>query len=350
MKENLLQAAKLLLQAASYFLQLLSLIVSFRVIIEFYSEYTRSFPIAIVISGATAILIEFLVRVFVELSFSKLHGIGLQLTIRAIAILFVAISAALTTIGAGDKVVAQIKPPALTDEASTLQQYRDQITADSTQIVKMQAAVEARKYKSFVQSERRIIERLNTSIAENRKRLEDEKAYIRQENSSKLSKYNTISNQRREIHNSFGFLTQVLLVLLIVAYHQLSNTDSESPNPRKQTKKPEKPSENSPETNGKPEGNPNETDGNNNISISPEVVSRVSQLKNKGMSNQEIAQKLKIGKGTVTKALQQRFFELCKSEKVDINDENTVQKILDTLGIQHFKALKEAQGKTKTST
>ena len=58
-----------------------------------------------------------------------------------------------------------------------------------------------------------------------------------------------------------------------------------------------------------------------------------------GLKNNEIIEKLKVSKGTVTKCLQESFFDICKN----IDDPTAVQSVLDELGLQHFQALKKAQ-------
>jgi len=321
-------------------LHLFSLTVSARPLLDFMGEYFPVREILWLVTGTLLVVIEIAVWRFPEMALRSNGFTGLKVTMIAFSVIFIALSMFLTTLGAGRVALTNLNPMEYVQEDSTMRVIKSQLAADRERIEELSALALGRKWKVNTETEAAELARLQARVDDNNRLIREQMASKQAKNSQIESQNNAIAQQTEEAHSSFGFLTQIFLLAVMVARFYVESVELKlKKGNRRETRHPEKEYTNETsvalgETRGKPLGNRKETtrqrETDNEVSISQGVIDQVVKLCLEGYDRAEISEKLQVNKGTISKSLYAAGIEYC-------NNGSDPAEVAERLGIDESK-------------
>ncbi len=331
-------------------LQLFSGIVSFKTVIEFTEVYIPFFPIASTLAFFIVLGIEILIRVFGHSCIMKYETNIPNIILGSFAVMFIFLSAFLTTISPGKIVVDNLEYKEFVQEDSTLNVIKTQVQTDNQRLLELSYMAKNRRWKANTPKEESEIRAIQKRLDYNNELISSAMLQKIGDNKNIESWNNTIRKDGEMWHNQFGFFSQIFLVLTVIGVHYLKKElpKEENGNPKETYSEHEgNVKEIERETRGKSVGNGKEIRTKkqvNEISINEGTQRKILELVYQGFSTREIMEKLKIkSPATITKACQSRIMELCKSEELNYNDPKERESALIAHGLstKPFKELEK---------
>ena len=312
---NKIKIASLFLLVTSILIHIFELGVSYAVVSDFVGSYVTNTAISIFFSIISLSVIVLGFRLFTELAFLPYPGqTGLQAIIIFLACTFGLASATLTTIGAGQVATSNLELTQHPDADPQLNTWEKQLSADNERMTALNRIQSKRKGGWMTQQEAEEMAILQKRIAMHTDLIAQESARLRElsgkvdaENQAALASHHTT-------HTSFGFLTQILLVVCVgIRYYlqQMLATDATADVARntatgqqpeyaaaaliavQPTTQPDPPV--SPIT---PPTTPSGTDHTR-----PDTRTLIWDLHRQGLNGTEIANRLGVNKSTVSRAI-----------------------------------------------
>lgn len=214
------------INVAQALLHVFSALVSFHVVDSFLGNYVANEQISMFISSIVVLAIEVCIYTFMQHSITIANnGDDMsKYSVYALAGSFLALSMFLTTIGASDVAISHFTPKPMLIDDSNLTIVKETLEADRIMLLKLQKRADKRRWKGHTKDEQRTIEILNKRIAQNNEMV-IEQTRLRQEGNAKIEMENeSAKRQLRETHSSFGFITQLVIILLMFARNTLKTT------------------------------------------------------------------------------------------------------------------------------
>lgn len=276
-------------------------------------------PAVYLITGVILVFIEWQVFVQVDASIRSNGHYMLKIIAIFFALLFLAVSGALTTIGAGKIVVVNHAPVELIQEDSTLAHIKDQLAHDRQRIAEISALALQRKYKVNTKEEKRELAIIQNRVNKNAQLLSNQMLQRQSKNSVISSNYEAEKNEKRLAFANFGFATQVLLVLLAWFRFEIKKVAATT----QQVVAVETVRATSNNTTATPL---QQSSNKKKIEISSQVKQKVCQLKAQGLTHQEVADQLGINKSTVSRSLRSQYYSMVESGEVTPENKFDVMK------------------------
>jgi hypothetical protein len=307
-----------LLIICSGLLHIFSIVVSCYPANEFLSHYIPLVQLRWLAIITGLLIIELGVFAFLRLALTpNILQDQAKMIVYVLLGIFIVSSATLTTIGAGKAAVTLLPAIEQLPEPHHAGQLRAQLAADNARLAAINKVQGQRKGGWLTPAESAELPILQERINNNSIQLSNIVANWTASNQQAIQAHQRSVATAEQTHNSLGFLSQLLLVLVTYAAFWLKKSEQSV-------------SELLPEpTPVLPE------DKIFRVNIPDDTVRKVARLRlEKGYSHEKISQELSLSKGTVTKCLQMQFWELVGHD-VDTNASETLEK----LGLKPFKEL-----------
>lgn len=198
-----------------------SLVVSYAPLSTFLSAYTANEYMLLLATGVVLVFIELAVYFFPETALKTTHA-GLLCVFIPLALLAVGVSGVLTTKGAGVVVVQNTPAPLLTQEDSTTVHIKAQLAADRERVAELSQLAQNRKWKVNTESEAAELNTLQSRIQKQQKELIAQMKRKQAQNDVIIAEAQAKRKSLENTHMNFGFITQVLIVLVMFARNYLN--------------------------------------------------------------------------------------------------------------------------------
>ena len=275
------------LLVVSILIHVFELGVSYSVVTEFVGNYVTNPAIAIFFSVIALLIIVVGFRLFVELSFLPYpNQAGLQAVIVFLACLFGLASAILTTVGAGKVATTNLELAALPSPTPEYATWQTQLAADNERMTALNRIQQRRKGGWMTDQESAEMAILQKRIEANTKRIAQESEQLRQLTANVQAENDAALSAHQTAHTSFGFMTQILLVVCVGIRYYLKRmlhsgveiAETSAPDPGQESRD----------------------------YTSPDRQQQIFELHKKGLNGSQIAHSLNVNKSTVSRALRKK--------------------------------------------
>lgn len=324
-------------------LHLFSLAVSASPLLDFVGAYITIRELTWIAGGIALVMIEIAVWRFPEMAYRAGNHLGLRVLMVIFATASVGISMYLTTIGAGQVASGNVSLLEDVEVRDITEQNQRQLQEDKEKLKALYLLRDNRKNNFLWENEREQMLKLEERIDKNTDRVNAEHDRVLAENKDIASQNNAMLEASEKAHTSFGFLTQVALVLIVIAriyLEELKLTATGNKQVWQQKETVVAHALPTTATTGQQVGNNKKTRKQKNISISEETIRTIGKLSSNGLTRSEIENETGFNRSTISKALYQLALEYHKggnsvddiAKNMDIDKNKLIEKIAELNG------------------